>query len=153
MTTFVWREILSVSVGEMSRTAAIDCCREFDLITEIYTNYAEQVAEADILSVIHAPVVVKINGDIFSSGERLIATPDEQPFKLILPMTREHFLTLPYSLTAAWVSAAVQSNKWWIDSLLKVYGLASRNNSEPKSGSAPLNEPTTASQPMTMIGA
>lgn len=153
MPTFVWREILTISVSEMSRTAAIDCCREFDMITAIYTTYAEQTSEADILSVVHAPAIIKVNGDIFSSGERLIEVPDDQPFKLVLPLTRESFLALPYSLTAAWINAALKSNGWWIDSLLKVYSLAPKNNLEPKSGNGLLNELIAVPLMITTIGA
>lgn len=152
MTTFIWREVLSVSVGEMSRTQAIECCRQFDKLTTLFTEYVELMAEADILTVLHAPVVVKINGEAFSSGERMIELPDEQPFKLVLPLTRNAFNNLPMSLATVWISAAIRSNEWFIDTLKKVVGLTPTSNSELVSGNAPLNEPTEASLTTTTIG-
>lgn len=151
MTTFVWREVLSVNVGEMSRTQAIECCRKFDALLEIFPDYIEQLAEADILTVLEAPVVIKVNGEVFTIGERTIELPDEQPFKLVLPLTRECFDALPMSLATAWISAALRSNEWFIDTLKKAAGLTTTNNSESKSGNAPSNEQTQPiSQTMTV---
>lgn len=151
MTTFIWREVLSVNVGEMSRTQAIECCRKFDALLEIFPDYIEQLAEADILTVLEAPAVIKVNGEVFSIGERTIQLPDEQPFKLVLPLTRECFDGLPMSLATAWISAALRSNEWFIDTLKKAAGLTSTSNLESKSGNAPSNEPTQPiSQTMTI---
>lgn len=152
MTTFIWREVLSVNIGEMSRTQAIECCRKYDALTEIFTDYIELMGEADILAVLNAPVVVKVKGEVFSIGERAIELPDEQPFKLVLPLTRDCFDAMPMSLATAWINAALRSNDWFIDTLKKVYSLTSTNNSELKSGNEQSSEPTTTSQPMTIIG-
>lgn len=152
MTTFVWNEILSVSVGEMSRTQAIECCRKFDALTEIFTNYIELMAETDILTVLEAPAVVKINGEVFSLGERTIELLDERPFKLVLPLTHDCFDALPMSLATAWINAALRSNAWFIDTLKKTMTLTTANNLEPKSDNAPSNGLNQMTSPMTMTG-
>lgn len=152
MTTFVWREVLSVSVGEMSRTQAIECCRKFDAITEIFTDYVEQTSEADILVVLEAPVVIKVKGEAFTVGERTIQLSDDESFVLSLPLTRDSFDALPMSLATAWINAALRSNEWFIDTLKKVYSLTTTNNFVSKSGSALSNAPTPATLQTTTIG-
>lgn len=151
MTTFIWRDVLSVNVGEMSRTTAIECCRSFDELTELFQDRIALLGEADILTVLFAPVVIKINGETFNAGERVIEMSDEQPFALTLPLTRAAFNALPMSLATAWINAAIRSNEWFIDTLKKVVSLTSTNNLESKSGNAPSNEPTQPiSQTMTI---
>lgn len=158
MTTFIWREILTVSVGEMSRTQALECCRKFDALKSLYphydtsvNDYAELMSEADLLAVMSAPVVVKYKGEPVGWGEQCVEL-EEDTFRLTLPLTRKSFDLMPMSLTTAWVNAALLSNAWFIDTLKKAMGLTSMLSYVPESGSAVSNEPTKASQTTTTIG-
>jgi hypothetical protein len=152
VTTFTWKDTLTVSVGESSRTQAIDCARAFDALAQVMTSYDELMAETNVLGVLHAPSTVRFKGEVLGVGERTILIEGEEPFKLSLPLTPETFNALPMSLTAAWIDAMVRSNGWLIDTLKKALSLTSLNESEPKSGSAPLSEPTAEPQTMTTPG-
>lgn len=153
MSTFTWRDTLTVSVGECSRTQAIECTRAFDALTKVVQDFDELMAETNVLGVVFAPNVVRVGGEIFSAGEREIAVNDEMPFKLILPLTHDNFVKLPVTLTRLWIDAMVRSNGWLIDDLKNWLSLISASNSEPKSGSAPSNEPTAEPQTTTIPGA
>lgn len=141
MATFKWRD-LTITVGEMSRTTALECARQFDLLAKVYTDYIELTREADVLAVLYAPVTVKVKETPFNSGTQTIEVEGRNPFDLTLPLTREGFYSLPMSLSEVWVNAAVTENGWFVDVLKKVFSLTSPNGSEPKSGSEPLTEPS-----------
>jgi len=142
MATFIWRNVLTVTVGEMSRTRAIECCQQFDLLAGIYTNADDLLAETDVLCVLHAPTTVKVRGEVMAEGERLILLDEGESIRLTLPLTRECFMALPMTLTRAWIAAAVGSNDWLVDVLKKVFSLASETGSAQKSGDGPSSEPS-----------
>lgn len=152
MTTFIWREVLSVSVGEMNRTQAIECCRKFDELATVFTVYAALMTEADILTVCHAPVVVKLNDEVLGAGERTIELPNGDTFKLVLPLTRTNFNNLPMSLSEVWINAAIRSNEWFIDTLKKVVGLTPMSSFVSESGNELSNEQIAAPLMITTTG-
>ncbi len=152
MTTFTWKDTLTVSVGESSRTQAIDCARAFDALAQVVSGYDDLMVETNVLGVLHAPYTVRYKGEILSAGERLIQLDGEEPIRLVLPLTHETFNALPMSLTTAWIDAMVRSNGWLVDTLKKALSLALETNSEPKSGNAPSSEPTAEPQTMTTPG-
>lgn len=151
MTTFTWRDTLTVSVGEMSRAQALDCSRQFDAMIGVF-DYADLLEETDVIGVLHAPVTIKVDGEMFGGGERFVKVGEDEPFKLTLPLTRECFSQLPMSLTQQWVSAMILSNEWLIDALKKASSLTPANASAPKSGSAPSSEPIPEPTAMTTTG-
>lgn len=153
MATFVWRNTLTVSVGEMSRTAALECCQRFDTLAQVYTNTGDLLAETDILTVLYAPLTVKVGSEPFAAGERTLELDDGERVTLTLPLTREGFMALPMSLTAAWISAAVRSNGWLVDILGKVFAPTSETGSAPKSDGAPLNALNPMNEPTKTTGA
>lgn len=153
MTTFVWND-LTISVGEMSRTDALDVCRQFDVMKTVYTAYDDLMSEADILCAISAPTTIKQGTNIIrQSGAFTVTIDDDTEFDVSLPITRESFMKLPMSLTAAWITASLQSNDWFIDTLKKAFGLTRAVNSVQELGNAPLPDLIATSQPMTTIGA
>lgn len=152
MATFIWRDVLTVTVGEMSRTKAIECCQQFDLLASIYTNPDDLLAETDVLCAISAPTTIKIRGEVFTDGERIITLDEGESVRLKLPLDRETFMALPMSITQAWVSAAVSSNSWLVDVLKKVFSLASETGSAQKSGSEPSSELSPKSSPTKTTG-
>lgn len=152
MATFTWKEKLTVTVGEMSRTQGIDCARQFDLLAKVYTDYNELMRESDALVVINAPVTIRSGDKVLSEGEYDIRLPDEKVISLVLPLTRDSFYALPMSLSEAWINAAVTENGWFIDTLKKVFSLTSQNNSEPKSGSEPSSAQSLTAQTTMTIG-
>jgi hypothetical protein len=152
VTTFNWRDALMVSVNEMSRTQALDCAREFDLLLNVVTDIDELMREADVLGVLHAPAIVKWRGEVLGSGEQVIQLDEGESIKLVLPLTRECFNALPMSLTQLWVNAMIKSNGWLVEELKKVLSLTSPSVSEPKSGDAPSTDPMTVSPATTTTG-
>lgn len=152
MATFTWRDVLTVSVGESSRTQAMECARAFDALAQVSTGLDDLLSEANVLGVIYAPNTVRLRGVVLSAGVHEIKLEGDEPFNLTLPLTHDGFCNLPMSLTAMWVDAMVRSNGWLIDTLKKVVSLASTNSLEPKSGSAPSSEPTATLQTMTTPG-
>ena len=151
MATFTWKDKLTVTVGEMSRTQGIDCARQFDLLAKVYTDYDELMREADALVVINSPTTIRTGDKMLSDGVHGIKL-DDKVVKLVLPLTRDSFYELPMSLSEAWVNAAVSENGWFIDTLKKAFSLTSPNNSEPKSGSEPFSEPSLTAQTTMTIG-
>lgn len=147
MATFTWNG-LTVSVGEMSRAAALTCARQFGDAATIFTDFDDLMYEGNLLVVLHAPVLVKFEGALLDKGQRELHFEDET-LTLVLPPTRESFNALPMSLTQAWIDAAVRANGWFVDTLKKALSLASPTNSEPKSGDGLSNEPS-ATIPVTM---
>ena len=152
MTTFVYRD-LTISVGEMSRTEALNVCRQFDLMKTVYTSYDDLMEEADILCALSAPPTIRQGvGYPNQTGTFTVATDDDTEFVVTLPINREQFVKLPMSLTQAWVTASLESNDWFIDTLKKAFGLTRMMNSELGSGNVPSSELTTKSQPMMTTG-
>lgn len=155
--TFTWREILTVTVGEMSRTRALECTRHFDAISPLFTEkdgtirYNELMSEFDLLAVMYAPSTVKLKGEVIGEGEQTIRYDDES-FRLVLPLTREIVVALPMSLCQAWIGAAVEANGWIVDTLKKAWSLTLPKEPEPKSGNAPLREPMPTLQTTPTIG-
>jgi len=151
MTTFTWRDTLTVSVGEMSRAQGLDCARNFELLARVYPDYEQLLLASDVLFVKYAPSVVKFGPDVLGNGAHKIEIGGE-PVTLELPLTEQGFNALPITLCQAWVSAALTSNGWLIEHLKKVISLIPVTNSEPESGNAPLTEPTETRPLMTTIG-
>lgn len=165
MSTFTWNN-LTVTVGEVSRAVAIACARHFDLVLPICKTYDEAVFEAQWLLVEYAPVIIKHHSkepdtvSVWSKGEREFDIDGDDYYKTVKiaqPLTREIFDSLPMSLSRKWITAAVTSNNWWVDDLLKIIGLASipplLKTSEPKSESGPSNVPATLSPATKTTGA
>lgn len=148
MPSFTWRNCLTVSVSEMSRTQALDCARSFDLLAQVYPSLDDLVAEADVLCVIFAPCIIKVGDRILEAGTHIVKRDDGDSLSLTLPLTSDSFKALPMGLTEAWINAAVSCNEWIIDALKKNILRTINLLSEQKSDSAPLNEPTP-SVPMT----
>ena len=152
MPTFTWRNTLTVAVGEMSRTQAIECARAFDALAQVVTTYDDLFAETNVLGVVHAPCLVRWKGTVLGDGEHDILIDGEPPFKLILPLSPDRFNQMPHSLTAAWIDAMLNANSWLLDTVKKVLSLALVNSSAPKSGDEPSNEPTPEPQTTTTAG-
>lgn len=123
MTTFIWRDTLTISVSEMNRAQALDACRQFDLAAKVFSEDVELFREVDVIAVLNAPVVVKIDNQIVTAGERVVTVGEEEPFMLALPLTHENFYALPMSLTELWIQAAAQSNEWLLVTLKKTLDL------------------------------
>lgn len=153
MQTFTWRDILTVSVGEMNRAQGLDCARHFEILKGAMPSVETLLHEADMLVCLYAPAVVTLRGEILADGERVIDLEEHETLRLALPLTRDVFLALPMSLTEQWIAAAVTSNDWFVDALKKALSLALETSSVPESGSAPSSEPTTISLPMPTTGA
>lgn len=126
------------TVRGMSRTAGLECLREFDAITPLYEgNIIELLREGDWLTVKHAPVTMRIGEDAFTEGERVLKSENDGDVKIVFPITRDVFFALPLPLTEAWVTAAHLSNGWVIETIKKMFALPTAATiSEPKSGSA-----------------
>lgn len=137
MATFQY-ENAAFTVRGMSRTAGLECLREFDAITPLYTdNTIELLREGDWLAVKYAPVTLRIGEDAFTDGERVIKSENDGDVKIVLPITRDAFFALPLPVTEAWITAAHLSNGFFIEALKKVFALPTMaTTSEPKSGSA-----------------
>lgn len=140
MPTFTWRDTITVSVGEMSRTAALECMRDFDSIVSAFSSYDDLMRELDVIGVLHAPAVVKVNGEIIT-GERVVQIDDES-VRFVLPLTRECLNALPFTLSSAWINAMVTGNEWLVEAIKKVFSLTLESISELKSG----NEQSSKSQ-------
>ena len=145
MSTFIWND-LTVTVGEMSRAAALSCARDFQAISGLFSDEVSLLSELDALAAVYAPCVVKNGATIINSTTQI------GDFTLTLPLTREAFDSLPFSLTHAWIEAAIDANNWLVDDLKKVFGLMTTNESVPPSGSAPSSEPIKASPTTTTTG-
>lgn len=152
MATFTWQDILTVTVGEMSRAQALDCARQFQTLSRVYTDVDELMVEADVTGVLYAPVVVKLYGNLLDPGPHVITLADDVDFTLTLPLTHEAFNVLPMSLAQLWITAMVQSNGWLIDLLKKVSSLTTENGSGPKSDDAQSNEPKVEALTTPTIG-
>lgn len=153
MPTFVWHDCLTVSVGEMSRAAALTCARQFDAAASVFGTYDELMTEADALVVLNAPAVVKFADTLLDNGTRELHLDNNEVLTLTLPLTRAGFDALPMSLASDWIDAAIKANGWFVETLKKAIRLASPTNNEPKSGAVPLNEPTTTNQETRITGA
>ena len=151
MTTFVYRD-LTISVDEMSRTEALTVCRTFDAMKSVYTEVDDLMEEADILCALSAPTAIKQgNGHAKQTGKFTVKTEDAE-FVVTLPLTRDEFVKLPMSLTQAWVTASLESNNWFIDTLKKAFGLTQMMISASESGSVPSPELTATSLPIPTSG-
>ena|SRR5258708_906152 len=152
MATFTWHDILTVSVGEMNRAQALDCARQIQTLSKVYVDYDELMVEVDATATLFAPAVVKLYGNLLDGGVHSIPTEDGSAFILTLPLTRESFNALPMSLATLWIAAMVKSNGWLVDLLKNLSSRTTPNEPEPKSGSAPLSEPTAVALTMPTIG-
>lgn len=152
MPSFSWRDVLTVSVTEMSRAQALDCTRHFNLMVGVMSTIDDLLREADILAALYAPAVVRYHGDILAAGEKTIDLGDGETLTLTLPITREAFMALPMSLTERWISVAITANDWLIESLKKSFEGMLATTSAPVSGSAPSSEPTAVSPTTTTTG-
>lgn len=156
MATFTWKDTLTITVGEMSRTRALECTRHFDAILPLFTTEAglrvdDLLGELDLLMIVYAPATVRHKNDILTDGEHVFQVEDEM-IKLSLPLDRDRVNALPMSLSQAWVSAAVRSNDWLVQALKNASSLARKIEDGPKSGSGPSAELTPAVPTTTMIG-
>lgn len=139
---------LTIAIGEMSRAAALMCARDFNSLIEhpIYSDDASLLAELEVLCAIYAPVVVKSDSGIIS-GKTTVGD-----FEIAIPITREIFDKLPYTLTRAWIEAAVNANDWIVTDLKNAYRRIAQRNVVPPSGSGPSSEQTEPSPTMTTTG-
>lgn len=142
MTTFVWRDVLTVSVNEMSRTQALECARQFDVLARVYKDITSLMHETDVIVVLDAPTVIKVNDAPFQVGKIVVEPEGSAAFELELPLTREGFHALPMSLTEAWIDAAVRENNWLIEALKKILLPMQQSNKEPVSDNGQSKEPS-----------
>lgn len=133
MATFQY-ENATFTVRGMSRTAGLECLREFDAITPLYKdNIVELLREGDWLTVKHAPTTIRIGEDAFTEGERTVHSENDGDVKITLPISRDVFFALPMPVTEAWVTAAHLSNSFVIDAIKKAWALPTTETStEPK---------------------
>jgi hypothetical protein len=114
MSNFVWGK-LEISVGEMSRAAALSAARDLDAYIQ-RADMSDLTAIRDFLVtsfVVHSPVRILDNGQVLDNGAHEIQkTQHDLPFTLELPMTEHNFRTLPASLADAWAGAADIENEW-----------------------------------------
>lgn len=152
MPTFTWHDLI-VTVGEMSRTAALECARDINPYVGLYRDDAALLQELETLSVIHSPSAIRAAGETLSTtaGKRIFTVNGEQ-LEIELPLTREGFNKLPYSLTMAWINAAVNANEWLVDDVKKAYSRATMTTSASPSGNAPSSEPTATPQTTKTTG-
>jgi len=153
MASFKFHDV-TFTVRSMTRTAALECTKEFEIITPLYAEATDDLLrEADWLAVKHAVTVIRIGEDVFTDGVRLIKGDDDEPLTLVLPITREPFFALPMNLTEAWITAAHMANSWYIEIAKKAFGLTAETNNAPKSGNASSNASTPLSLATKTTGA
>jgi hypothetical protein len=153
MPSFTWRN-LTVTVGEMSRAQALDCARDFNPLVGLFpANDTGLLMELEVLCVLHSPATILGNDDGLqaATGSKTY-TVDEKELTITLPITREAFDKLPYTLTKAWIIAAVDANGWLVDDLKKALSRITTQINASPSGSVPSSESTTTPQTTKTTG-
>ena len=150
MASFNWRERVKVHVGEMSRTAAFGVARDFNPVTALFETDAARLEELEILVVIAAPARILVDDKPVS--DPITVDFNGELVTLALPLTRESFQALPFSLSRLWAEAAVDANPWVIDDLKNAISRNMQKTSAPQSGSGPSPEPINIPNLTQMTG-
>ena len=106
MATFKWRDRVKVHIGEMSRTAAFGVARDFNPVSALFETDAARLEELELLVVVAAPARVLVDDKPITDTTTIDF--DGELVTLALPLTRESFQALPFSLTRLWAEAAVE---------------------------------------------
>lgn len=147
MPNFIWHD-LTITVSEMSRAAALDCARDFNAVRNLFQDDNSLLAELEVLCALHTPCIVKDAAGVVQSSKQIVS--GDTTFELTLPLTRENFDRLPFSLTRDLIIASVDANEWLLQDLKKVFSRIEPNPAVSPSGSAPSTEQTTVEPQPTM---
>lgn len=150
MATFTWRDRVKVHVGEMSRTAAFGVARDFNPVSALFETDAARLEELELLVVVAAPARVLVDDRPIT--DTTTVDFDGELVTLALPLTRESFQALPFSLTRLWAEAAVDANPWVVDDLKNAISRNMKKTSAPPSGSGPSQELTSIPNLTQMTG-
>lgn len=144
MSTFTWPEnspnVVTFVVSEMSRAAALSCARDFNVIlaAQIYKDDGPLLQELEALAAIYAPTIIKLpDGRVVREYS---FEHDGTAIELKLPLSREIFDKLPYSLTTGLITAAINANDWVVQDLKNAY----RRIAQQIGGSPSGNEQSSA---------
>ena len=150
MATFKWRDRVKVHIGEMSRTAAFGVARDFNPVSALFETDAARLEELELLVVVAAPARVLVDDKPITDTTTIDF--DGELVTLALPLTRESFQALPFSLSRLWAEAAVDANPWVIDDLKNAISRNMQKPSVPPSGSGPSQELTNIPNLTQMTG-
>ena len=150
MATFNWRDRVKVHIGEMSRTAAFGVARDFNPVSALFETDAARLEELELLVVVAAPARVLVDDKPITDTTTIDF--DGELVTLALPLTRESFQALPFSLTRLWAEAAVDANPWVVDDLKNAISRNMKTTSAPPSGSGPSQELTNIPNLTQMTG-
>ena len=150
MATFNWRDRVKVHIGEMSRTAAFGVARDFNPVSALFETDAARLEELELLVVVAAPARVLVDDKPITDTTTIDF--DGELVTLALPLTRESFQALPFSLSRLWAEAAVDANPWVIDDLKNAISRNMQKPSVPPSGSGPSPEPINIPNLTQMTG-
>ena len=150
MATFNWRDRVKVHIGEMSRTAAFGVARDFNPVSALFETDAARLEELELLVVVAAPARVLVDDKPITDTTTIDF--DGELVTLALPLTRESFQALPFSLSRLWAEAAVDANPWVIDDLKNAISRNMQKPSVPQSGSGPSPEPINIPNLTQMTG-
>jgi hypothetical protein len=141
MAVFLWRERLKLVVTEMSRTAALDCARDFGSFLDGSGHEQAAVSgEIDYLFAAHAPCKLFWDGALLEAGTHTLTLDADDSLTLTVPLTRAGFNALPVSLAQGWAAAAEAANGWLMDFLAARLSamVANANGSSPASVPSPV---------------
>lgn len=150
MASFTWRGRVKVHIGEMSRTAAFGVARDFNPINALFETDQARLEELELLVVVAAPARVLVDDKPVT--DTITIDFDGELVTLALPLTRERFQALPFSLSRLWADAAVDANPWVVDDLKNAVSRTQQKMSEPPSGSVPSPEPISIPNLTQMTG-
>lgn len=110
MATFHWRDILTITVNEMSRAAALEASQMLKVILESDLDDASIInGELAWMNVGLSPCIVIYKNAVLADGKHNIIAGD-LTFDLELPLNRKNFESWPVSLTMLWVDASEKEN-------------------------------------------
>jgi len=147
MKTFVWRDLIKVVTGEITRLQQLRLQRDIANMAAIIEDMSNEEAlmYLDDLMAMRATraLYVCVDGAWQEISAPLEVEVSGEPLTFAMPMTPELFQQLPGSLTTPWLDAVQEENQFVIDRFLSFMRTETDilNSLAPSSAAAPSSDP------------